>query len=405
MPLIVQAQGREDRILQHIIAAIGSTNVSRIGIVMAWVSRPGLHSLRGYLEAQTIGANPTQIDIVLGNNPHMRYSHRSALVDLLEMSTNENINVRITSSLTTFHPKMILVQGPEGEISSHLFVGSANWTGPGLGVEEVTSVNAEIVAYTHNLNPQSTDFLAAMEGLNWFCNDANSFELNQDFIDQYQPAPSSQNPIVLQELTEPLQLGQVLSPEEEEELLAESETIPTTLSIPNAQAVNPEDFNLTISGAIARFLSVIQANADNDRCADLHGKLHSLEGFPMNKSGHVMRCIPVALRFIYECSNRQEVLERIRGLASDATSATMRQAYRTEWNLWLDTFDHNTHFPRVRNKPGMVELTWANLSNLTYFSTDIGGPEGSPATSQAELNSCMYIIAHFAEFENPDQGA
>lgn len=400
MPLIVQAQGREDRILEHIIAAIGSTNVSRIGIVMAWVSRPGLHSLRGYLEAQTIGANPTQIDIVLGNNPHMRYSHRSALVDLLEMSTNENINVRITLSLTTFHPKMILVQGPEGEISSHLFVGSANWTGPGLGVEEVTSVNTEIVAYTHNLNPKSPDFLAAMEGLDWFIDDENSFDLNQDFIDQYQPAPPSQNPIVLQGLTEPLPLGQVLSPEEEEELLAESETIPTTLSIPNAQAVNPEDPDLPILH-IARFLSLIQSNPDDYQCDNLHRKLNGHN----NKSSHVMRCIPLALKFIYEFQNRQEVLANIRALNFQSNytiheSRLIREIYQTGWNSWLETIEPDEELPRVRNTAGA--LTWNYARE--YLHQGIGGND-SASRSQAELTSCMYIIAHLAEFENLDQGA
>ena len=52
----------------------------------------------------------------------------------------------------------------------------------------------------------------------------------------------------------------------------------------------------------------------------------------------------------------QVVLTRLRGLAPDAQSSAMREAYRTEWNSWLDTPDHNTPFPRVRNRPGMAEL-------------------------------------------------
>ena len=183
----------------------------------------------------------------------------------------------------------------------------------------------------------------------------------------------------------------------------ESETIPTTLPISVSDDQNPENLDSIIRRAIGRFLSLIQTNTNNERCADLHGKLHSIEGYPRKKSGHVMRCIPLALRFIYECPTRQVVLTRLRGLAPDAKSSTMREAYRTEWNSWLDTIDHNTPFPRVRNRPGMAELTWSHLSSLSYFSTDIGGPEGSAATSQYELNSCLYIIAHLADLQDVEE--
>jgi len=399
MPLIVQAPGLEDRIFRHIIAAIGSTNVSRIGIVMAWVSRPGLHALRGYLEAQTIGTNPTHIDIVLGNNPHMRYSHRSALVDLLEMSTNENINVRITSSLTTFHPKMILVQGPEDERSSHLFVGSANWTGPGFGVEGVTTVNAEIVAYTHSLHNQSRDFLAAVEGLDWFINDENSFQLDQQFIDDYEPIRPSRNPVVRERLEQPPPIDDEFSDEQEEELLAESETLPTALSLPNSQDQGSENSNLVISEAIARFLSLIGLNADDYQCNNLHQKLNGLN----NKSGHVMRSIPLALKFVYECQTRQEVLRKIRDLDfpsnySTHQSSQIRQTYQTEWKTWLETIDDDDELPRVRNTAGV--LTWTTARG--YFHESIGGNDDY-SRSQAELTASIYIIAHLTQLQH--QGA
>lgn len=358
MPLIVQTPQSDSRILPRVISAIGSTNASRIGIVMAWVSRPGLHALRGYLEAQTSGNNPTQIDIVLGNNPHMRYSHRSALQDLLAMSENDNISVRITSTLSTFHPKMILVQGPDGEKSSHLFVGSANLTGPGLGVEGTTVTNAEIVAYTHRLRPDSEDFVHAIRELDSFMTDENSFELNQQFIDDYQPVRSSQNPIVLEELGGPPSDDEELSPEQEDELLTESETLPSTLLIPADDNQGPENVNSILNEAIARFLSIIQLNTGDYQCNNLHQKLYGLN----EKQGHVMRCVPLALKFVYECQTRQVVLRNIRDLGfpsdySNYQSRQIRETYQDAWNIWLESIDPDEEIPRVRNTAGVLPGT------------------------------------------------
>ena len=395
MPLIVQTPQADVRILPRVLSAIGSTNVSRIGIVMAWVSRPGLHALRGYLEAQTTGNNPAQIDIVLGNNPHMRYSHRSALQDLLAMSENGNISVRITSALSTFHPKMILVQGPDGEATSHLFVGSANLTGPGLGVEGTAVVNAEIVAYTHNLSPESEDFVAALEGLDSFMTDENSFDLNQQFIDDYQPIRPSRNPIVRQELEQPPSPNEELSDEEEEALLVESETIPTTLSIPGAANQNPGNAISGLEEAIGRFLSIIQLNTDDYQCNNLHQKLYGLSA----KQGHVMRCVPLALKFVYECQTRQEVLRNIRelGFPSDYSthqSRQIRETYQAAWNTWLETIDPDEELPRVRNAAGI--LTWNTARGYLHHS--IGGDDAA-SRSQAELTASIYIIAHLAELQ------
>ncbi len=399
MPLIVQTPQSDVRILPRVLSAIGSTNVSRIGIVMAWVSRPGLHALRGYLEAQTIGNNPTQIDIVLGNNPHMRYSHRSALQDLLAMSENDNISVRITSALSTFHPKMILVQGPDGEATSHLFVGSANLTGPGLGVEGTAVVNAEIVAYTHDLSPESEDFLAALEGLDSFMTDDNSFDLNQQFIDDYQPIRPSRNPIVREELEQPPSDIEELSVEEEEELLVESETITTTLPIPGGANQNPENVNSILSEAIARFLSILQLNTDDYQCNHLHQKLNGLN----NKSSHVMRCIPLALKFIYECQTRHEVLTNIRDLGFESNysphqSNQLRQTYQAAWNTWLETIDPDEELPRVRNTTDVLTWTTARI----YFRPSMGGHDNS-GRSQSELTACLYIIAHMAELQHGEE--
>ena len=70
--------------------------------------------------------------------------------------------------------------------------------------------------------------------------DENSFDLNQQFIDDYQPIRPSRNPIVREELEQPPSDIEELSDEQEEALLVESETITTTLSIPGGQIKIPK---------------------------------------------------------------------------------------------------------------------------------------------------------------------
>ena len=63
----------------------------------------------------------------------------------------------------------------------------------------------------------------------------------------------------------------------------------------------------------------------------------------------------------------------------------------------METIEPDEELLRVRNTAGA--LTWNYARE--YLNQGIGGNDGA-SRSQAELTSCMYIIAHLAEFENPD---
>ena len=194
MPVMLQGPGREERILPELLNAIRSSNARRIGIVVAWVSHAGLFHLRRFLENTASGENPTTVDIVIGNNPRMRYSTVRGLESLLQMAKNPNISVRRVNSTRTFHPKMYLVQS-DGDAASHLFVGSCNLSAPGLGAPNVAR-NSEIVAWSNQLNEDADELEDAIEILDWLLDDDRSTPLDQAFIDAYEAAPPTTNPLV-----------------------------------------------------------------------------------------------------------------------------------------------------------------------------------------------------------------
>ncbi len=386
MPLLIQAPNREERILPYIINAIEAADARRIGMVMAWVTQAGLRRLRSYLEIQALEPNPTSIDIVIGNNPHMRYSSTVALQDLLEMAENPNIRVRVTRTLTTFHPKMIVVQGSPGP-NSHLFVGSANLSAPAMGVG---NPNVEIIAYSNEMATDGDQMTQAIEALDWFVHDQNSFDINQDFIDNYVVVRPSRNPVLRDRIANPPPINSQPTQAEEDAMLEEAEAFTNELrmDIEPGQEIS----RLRLLDALAHFLAVCQNNPDSYAC-DLTWR--HLNGHHGNQ-GHVMRTVPLALKFAYESPDSQVVMQRIRDLNLDANyrridSQNIRKAYQNEWNTWLRTFGHDDVIPGFQQRQ-KDPLTW-NSARI-YLNKQIGGTDDNNL-SQADLTRSMYILAHY----------
>jgi hypothetical protein len=352
-------------------------------MVMAWVTQAGLRRLRSYLEIQATDPCPTSIDIIIGNNPHMRYSTLGALDDLLMMAENPHIRVRVTRTLTTFHPKMIVVQGSPGP-NSHLFVGSANLSAPALGIG---TPNVEIIAYSDQMATGGTQMIQAIEALDWFLDDHNSFDLDQAFINAYDVVRPSRNPVIRDRIQNPPPIDSQPTPDEEDELLEEAEAISNELRLD----IEPyqEISDMQINAAIAHFLAVSQSNPNDYACnlTWMHLNGHN------NKQGHAMRTIPLALKFSYESPDSQVVMQRIRDLNFGANytthqSSQIREAYQDEWVTWLGTFGHGDDIPRVR--PTAAALSWNTAR--PYLNRQIGGTDDL-GRSQSDLTRNMYILA------------
>jgi hypothetical protein len=283
---------------------------------------------------------------------------------------------------------MIVVQGAPGP-NSHLFVGSANLSAPALGVGSGTP-NVEIIGYSHEMATDGDDLAQAIETLDWFLDDQNSFDLDQAFIDAYDVVRPSRNPVIRDRIPNPPPIDSQPTPDEEDELLEEAEAISNELRIAIAPA--HEISNLQMNAAIAHFLAVCQNNPDDEACNLTWRHLNGHN----NKSSHVMRTMPLALKFAYESPDSQVVMQRIRDLNLDADygpadSRSIRRAYQTEWNTWLGTIGHGDDIPGFQHRR-VHPLSWNTAR--PYLNQQIGGtdPDGR---SQSDLTRNMYILAHY----------
>jgi hypothetical protein len=235
--------------------------------------------------------------------------------------------------------------------------------------------------------PQMTQ---AIEALDWFVDDQNSFDINQDFIDNYTAVRPSRNPVLRDRIANPPLIDSQPTQAEEDAILEEAEAISNELrmDIEPGQEIS----RLRLLNAISHFLAVCQNNPDSYAC-DLTWQ--HLNGHN-NKQGHVMRTIPLALKFAYESPNSQVVMEGIRDLNLDANYSTrdsqnIRLAYQTEWNTWLGTFGHDDEIPGFQQRRDQP-ITW-NLARQ-YLGRQIGGSDPS-SLSQSDLTRNMYILAHY----------
>lgn len=385
MPVMLQGPGRDDRILPELLNAIRSSNARRIGIVVAWVSHAGLWHLRRFLEDTASGENPTTVDIVIGNNPRMRYSTVRGLESLLQMANNPNISVRRVNSTRTFHPKMYLVQS-DGDAASHLFVGSCNLSAPGLGAPNVAR-NSEIVAWSNQLNADADELEDAIEILDWLLEDDQSTPLDQAFIDAYEPAPPPTNPLVRENET----ISEVALDENDVEALTDAtDLVPDELSVEVAQGEQISD--ALLSFAISHFMGICERHQnDDEHCQRIHQYQTAAGG---NNNSKVLFSVPIALKFLYEAGGSDAAMRAINSM-DNYDAITVVGHYKAAWNAWLATFDHDLEIPTVR--PTNIN-TWNNIRE--YYPASIGGA-GSVAAGHI-LHRIIYIIAQYM-WEEPDE--
>ena len=386
MPIMLQGPGREERILPELLNAIRSSNATRIGIVVAWVSHAGLFHLRRFLEDAASGENPTTVDIVIGNNPRMRYSTVRGLESLLEMANNPNITVRRVNSTRTFHPKMYLVQS-NGDAASHLFVGSCNLSAPGLGAPNVAR-NSEIVAWSNQLNADADELEDAIEILDWLLEDDQSTPLDQAFIDAYEPVPPPTNPLVRENET----ISEAALDENDVESLTDVvDLVPDGLTVEVAQGEQISDALLSFS--ISHFMGICDRHQnDDEHCQRIHQYQTAAGG---NNYSKVLFSVPIALKFLYEADGADAAMRAINAM-DNYDGITVVGHYNAAWNAWLATFDHDLVIPTVR--PSNIN-TWNNMRG--YFAGNIGGSNPKGSTGHI-LHRIIYIIAQYM-WEDPGE--
>jgi len=385
MPVMLQGPGREERILPELLNAIRSSNARRIGIVVAWVSHAGLFHLRRFLEDTASGENPTTVDIVIGNNPRMRYSTVRGLESLLQMANNPNITVRRVNSTRTFHPKMYLVQS-DGDAASHLFVGSCNLSAPGLGAPNVAR-NSEIVAWSNQLNADADELEDAIEILDWLLEDDHSTPLDQAFIDAYEPAPPPTNPLVRENET----ISEAALDEDDAVVLTDVvDLVPDGLTVEVAQGEQISDALLSFS--ISHFMGICERHQnDDEHCQRIHQYQTAAGG---NNNSKVLFSVPIALKFLYEADGSDAAMRGINAM-DNYDGITVVGHYNAAWNAWLATFDHDLEIPTVR--PTAIN-TWNNIRE--YYPASIGGAGGRAAGHI--LHRIIYIIAQYM-WEDPGE--
>ena len=388
MPIMLQAPDREERILPELLNAIRSSNATRIGIVVAWVSHAGLFHLRRFLQDAASGENPTTVDIVIGNNPRMQYSTIRGLESLLEMANNPNITVRRVNSRSTFHPKMYFIQSDENA-ASHLFVGSCNLSAPGLGAPNV-GPNAEIVAWSNQLNADAEELVNAIEILDWLLDDDQSTPLDQEFIDAYNPAPSPTNPLIRENDSIS---DDELEGEDNGHLNETIDQVPDELMIDVLDGAQISDALLTF--AISHFMGICERHRnDDEHCQRIH-QYQTAAG--RNNHSKVLFSVPIALKFLYEADGSDAAMRAINAM-DNYDGITVVGHYNAAWNAWLATFDHDLEIPTVR--PSNIN-TWNNMRG--YFAGNIGGSNPKGSTGHI-LHRIIYIIAQYI-WEEPDEEA
>lgn len=381
MPVMLQGPGRDDRILPELLNAIRSSNATRIGIVVAWVSHAGLFHIRRFLEDTASGENPTTVDIVIGNNPRMRYSTVRGLESLLQMANNPNINVRRVNSTRTFHPKMYLVQS-DGDAASHLFVGSCNLSAPGLGAPNVAH-NSEIVAWSNRLRTDADELEDAIEILDWLLEDNQSTPLDQAFIDAYEPHPPPTNPLARENET----ISEAALDRGDSESITDAlDRVPDGLSIEVEEGEQISD--ALLSFAISHFMGICERHQnDDEHCQRIHQYQTAAGSGNYSK---VLYSVPIALKFLYEAAEANAAMREISRL-DNYDGRTVSEHYEVAWNAWLATFNHTEEIPTVRPT---VTNSWDTMR--VNFGRNLGGGGGHRGRASGHiLHRIIYIIAQY----------
>lgn len=101
-----------------------TSNCTQLDIAMAYVKTAGLNKLTKDIE--NLADKGGQVRIVFGLSPNLRITDKAAATKLLELSQNNNIEIRKIDK-GGFHPKLFIFHG-----SDSIIIGSSNITGSGL---------------------------------------------------------------------------------------------------------------------------------------------------------------------------------------------------------------------------------------------------------------------------------
>ena len=123
MPLLLQHPDNENRIVEQLNLALASEGVTRIVILVAWITMPVVNEVRAVI--REAARNGVRIQIIIGTNNHARYSSRGALQDILNLRNQYPDSVAFHRHTVTpprlFHPKLYLIERGGGSIHSDWF--------------------------------------------------------------------------------------------------------------------------------------------------------------------------------------------------------------------------------------------------------------------------------------------
>ena len=182
-PVMIQHPDNENRIVELVRSAIAREDVSRIVFIVAWIQTKAMDALREPIRHAAIAKK--EIVLIFGDNPRARFHDKPALETLLDLQSRyQNITIYRHRAGVLFHPKLYYVAGKD-DSPANIILGSANFTGAGLGINQNRNINNVELVVHGDLAVDSEDRIDVERLIRFLIENDRSIVLDQDWVGKY----------------------------------------------------------------------------------------------------------------------------------------------------------------------------------------------------------------------------